>query len=53
MAQLAYDTFINTLCWLLRYDEAGLVVQVRLYVDGVLSKQSIRENPVPGARLPE
>ena len=44
--------FNNTHCWVLRYNDAGLVDSVRLYMDGALINESVKENPVAGQPLP-
>ena len=45
--QMNGDPYPQTHCWVLRYDEAGLVGQARMYMDGVLIDQTIRNNPGP------
>ena len=39
--------FDNKYCWVVRYDEKGMVVQVRAYLDGELVNETIRKNPGP------
>jgi len=44
--------FDNTYAWCIRFDEAGMIVQVRAYLDSWMVKQAIEENEVPSRRAP-
>ncbi|KAF2084505.1 hypothetical protein K490DRAFT_59482 [Saccharata proteae CBS 121410] len=44
--------FENTYAWVMRFDEEGMVVQVRAYLDSTLVKQAIEENECPSRRAP-
>ena len=41
------DPYPQTHCWILRYNVEGIVDQARLYMDGVLIDQTIKNNPGP------
>ena len=41
------DPYPQTHCWVLTYDESGMVEQARCYMDGVLIDQTIANNPGP------
>ena len=44
--------FDNTYAWVMRFDESGMVVEVRAYLDSWMVKQAIEENEVPSHRAP-
>lgn len=44
--------FDNTYSWCMRFDESGMVVEVRAYLDSWMVKQAIEENEVPSRRAP-
>ena len=37
----------NVHLWLVKYDDAGVIVDVRMYMDGVLMQQLLDNNPGP------
>ncbi|KAF2804174.1 uncharacterized protein BDZ99DRAFT_467546 [Mytilinidion resinicola] len=39
--------FENTYAWCVRFDEEGMVVQVRAYLDSAMVKQAVEENEGP------
>ena len=39
--------FDNEYCWVVGYDEEGVITSVRAYLDGVLVNQTINENEGP------
>ena len=38
--------------WIMRFDENGMIVQVRAYLDTALLKQALEENECPSMRAP-
>lgn len=44
--------FDNTYAWCMRFDEEGMIVEVRAYLDSWMVKQAIEENEVPSRRAP-
>ena len=44
--------FDNTYAWCMRFDENGIIVEVRAYLDSWMVKQAIEENEVPSRRAP-
>jgi ketosteroid isomerase-like protein len=42
--------FDNTYAWCMRFDEDGMIVEVRAYLDSWMVKQAIEENEVPSRR---
>lgn len=41
------EPYPQTHCWVMRYDDQGIVVEARMYMDGVLIDQTIANNPGP------
>lgn len=41
------DPYPQTHCWVLMYDDGGVVEQARLYMDGVLIDRTIKNNAGP------
>ena len=39
--------FPNTHCWIVQYDDSGVIDSIRMYLDGVLMEQLITTNPGP------
>ena len=37
-------------CWVARFDERGLIVQLRAYIDTALLERTLRENECPSTR---
>lgn len=42
--------FDNTYAWCIRFDEDGIIVEVRAYLDSWMVKQAIEENEAPSRR---
>ena len=42
--------FDNTYAWCVRFDEDGIIVEVRAYLDSWMVKQAIEENEAPSRR---
>ena len=42
--------FDNTYAWSMRFDEDGIIVEVRAYLDSWMVKQAIEENEAPSRR---
>ena len=42
--------FDNTYAWCMRFDEDGIIVEVRAYLDSWMVKQAIEENEAPSRR---
>lgn len=39
--------FPNAHCWVVHYDESGVIDRIRMYMDGVLLQQLLTDNPGP------
>ena len=37
----------NTLAWVVKYDDSGVIDSIRMYMDGVLMQQLLDDNPGP------
>lgn len=42
--------FDNTYAWCVRFNEEGVIVQVRAYMDSWMVKQAVEENECPSRR---